>query len=146
MTHRCAYDNVDSVSSTLRTDGVTVAMMTVLHLPPRLSCRIRVSFESRYGMRGDFSLSAVMTRPSVRRLWLMFMLSRSLVLFPPVPAVFAFSLPAKSAMCSLPVFSNASPSVVSSVVFTFIVKRQWEREEDLFMRVSATCRLFCALL
>ena len=71
-TAACAYCNVDNVSSTDMIDGDTVAMTHVLQLPPKLSCKSRVSLLSRYGMRSPFAFppafKSVMTRPSVSKL------------------------------------------------------------------------------
>lgn len=47
---RLAYLRVPRVSSKLSAAGEMLAIMMVLVLPPSESCRIRVSFESRYGM------------------------------------------------------------------------------------------------
>ena len=58
-----AYLSVDDDSMADRAPGATVAMMTVLHLPPSASAVSRVSLESRYGMRGSLLASALMTRP-----------------------------------------------------------------------------------
>lgn len=48
-THLCAKRTVDSVSKKASGEGETVAIISVLQLPPSESCRMRVSFESRYG-------------------------------------------------------------------------------------------------
>lgn len=84
-------------------------MRRVLQRPPSDSCKSRVSFESRYGMRsvafGPFfslSRSIEMTRPNVSKLVLMFLRSRSRSSFfsPGVPAVLAHSDPARSTRLS----------------------------------------------
>ena len=42
----CAYSNVDNVSSKLIEAGDTVAIIEVLVLPPKESCRSRVNLDS----------------------------------------------------------------------------------------------------
>lgn len=61
----------------LTEEEVTVAMMHVLALPPSDSCSSRVSLESLYGTCGWCSTRAVITLPSVSRLWLMLPASRA---------------------------------------------------------------------
>ena len=57
--------------------------MQVLALPPSDSCSNRVSLESLYGMCPWWSTKAVMTRPSVNKLWLMLPASRARSLLAP---------------------------------------------------------------
>ena len=55
-------------------------IMVVLQLPPRLSSRIRVSLESRYGTCARVpraSVSALITLPKDDSDWLIFLLSSS---------------------------------------------------------------------
>ena len=51
---------------------LAVQMSVVLELPPRASFKKSVSLESRKGICGLFSVSALMTRPSDVRLKLIF--------------------------------------------------------------------------
>ena len=55
--------------------GEIIAIIVVLQFPPRESSRMRVSFESRYGMCGRplGSVSALMTLPSAESDWLIFL-------------------------------------------------------------------------
>ena len=69
-------------------------MSEVLLLPPRASCRIRVSFESRYGTCFFWSASDLMTCPSAESDWLIFMASSRV--WPFAPVLPTFSLPARS--------------------------------------------------
>ena len=57
-------------TSKLQAAGEMVAMMDVFVLPPRESCNSLVSLLSLYGTWGALSTKAVITLPSVRRLWL----------------------------------------------------------------------------
>lgn len=52
-------------SANASADGEIIAIIVVLQLPPSESSRIRVSFESRYGMceRDFWSVSAAITFP-----------------------------------------------------------------------------------
>ena len=143
----CAYCSVDSVSSADIADGDTVAITHVLHRPPSDSCNSRVSLESRYGMRSPFALppffNSVMTRPSVKRLWLMFLRSRSRAASAPPsppPADLAHSEPARSTMCSFPAHSMCDPSVRTRRLRTLMVNTQCDRELCLFILVSPTFR------
>ena len=61
-----AYLSVLWVSSKLAADGVTLAIITVLQLPPIESFRSRVSLESRYGTNFLPSASALMQLPVCR--------------------------------------------------------------------------------
>jgi len=45
---------VDNVSVSLKEDGEQLIIKVVLELPPRDSCKIRVSLLSRYGMWDDY--------------------------------------------------------------------------------------------
>ena len=107
------------------------------------------SFAHRLTMqRANFRANGMhlMTRPRVRSDWLMFFRSLSLAKSTlSVPAVFAHSLPAKSTRCSFPVHSMTAPSA-ATIFFecTLRVKRQWERDDCLFILVSPTCRRSCA--
>ena len=141
----CAYCSVDSVSSADIADGDTVAITHVLHRPPSDSCSSRVSLESRYGMRSPLALPpffrSVMTRPSVKRLWLMFLRSRSRAWSrSPPPADLAHSEPARSTMCSFPAHSMCEPSGSARRLRTLMVNTQCDRELCLFILVSPTRR------
>jgi hypothetical protein len=63
---RLANLSVDSDSANASSAGDTQHSMLVRQLPPRLSSRMRVSLESRYGMcgRSRLSVSAAMTFPA----------------------------------------------------------------------------------
>jgi hypothetical protein len=50
---RAAYCSVESVSSLLLLAGEMVAMMDVLVLPPKESCRRRVNLDSLKGGKGE---------------------------------------------------------------------------------------------
>ena len=111
---RCAYRRVDNVSSQLQFAGEHAAIITVLVLPPRESCRRRVSLESRYGMCCDFpSTSELMTLPRA--------VNDRLILMPsfivqPVAPVFEFlSEPARSTRFSFPALICCSPLTFSPV-------------------------------
>ena len=56
---RDAYFSVFSVSSKLLSAGETHAIIVVRELPPSESCRMRVSFELRYGTWKIFFVSSV---------------------------------------------------------------------------------------
>ena len=64
-----------TVSSEDSTEGEQHTSRLVLQLPPTESSRMRVSFESRYGMNFFFSASAWTTLPNAKRLPLMFVAS-----------------------------------------------------------------------
>mmetsp|Transcript_124143 Transcript_124143/g.356596 ORF Transcript_124143/g.356596 Transcript_124143/m.356596 type:complete len:227 (+) Transcript_124143:1266-1946(+) len=157
-----AYVKVDVVSSTTANAGEMVAMTTVRQLPPNADCNKRVSFESRYGTRLDFSLRAAMTRRRVSKLWLMFFRSRSCSVTwaanklwlcngfcdpagteggssAPGTAFFAHSEPAKSTRCNFPTDSCSPPSHERWQT-TFIVNMQWDLLLRALIRVSATRR------
>ena len=97
-----------------------MATITVLVLPPRLSCSSRVSFESRKGMCVDLpSTSAEMQLPSALsdRLILVASLRRS-----PVACVLdCRSEPARSTRLSLPILMEELPSARVSQLSTVIV-------------------------
>jgi len=62
---REAYFKVEIVSYTLYKDGDTVAIITVLAFPPKLSCKSLVSLESLYGIKVPFpSTRAEITFPN----------------------------------------------------------------------------------
>ena len=64
--------------------GVHVLRQTLRPLSDHAPCKMRVSLESRYGMRvAFFCWSAVITRPRVSSDWLMFLRSRSIEVSPP---------------------------------------------------------------
>ena len=121
-------------------DGLTVAMMHVLALPPSDSCRMRVSFDSRYGTCAWWSVSDVMTRPSVSSDWLIMPASFFLSSFAPLRPM--FSLPARSTRLSVPRLMRSSPSAEVSRIMMLMVKMECERELCLFIRVSAVVRRF----
>ncbi len=96
-----------------------------------------------------FSFRVVITLPNVNRLRLIFIRSRSratasgqLLSF---PALLAHSLPAKSTRCNFPK-NSMSPSPSSNEIFpwTWMVKRQCDRDEALFILVSPIMRECCA--
>mmetsp|Transcript_7605 Transcript_7605/g.22287 ORF Transcript_7605/g.22287 Transcript_7605/m.22287 type:complete len:219 (+) Transcript_7605:4045-4701(+) len=150
-------------SSIAVTEGEIVAIKHVLHLPPRLSCRIRVSFESLYGIRTLlllllllllppafpwlFSLRSLTTRPRVNKDLLMFMRSRSRAAccLPAFPHDLAHSLPARSTQWSFPATSSIEPSTSWRLASTLSVKMQCDREDSLFMSVSPVWRCRCAI-
>lgn len=109
-------------------DGLEgIRSLVVLQRPPRLSCSSRVSLESRYGTRPCFSRSAVTTRPSVSRDWLIFCASRMRALScDPVPADLAHSLPARSTMC------NYATRVLSTSSQTYMRVRGQAGEERVW--------------
>ena len=61
--------SVDRDSAIASRAGEIIAIIVVLQLPPSESSRMRVSFESRYGMccRPRGSVSAAITLPSALR-------------------------------------------------------------------------------
>ena len=94
-------DEMDSAPQILA--GVTLQIITVTALPPRLSCRRRVSLDDRYGICVTrFDVSALITFPSALSERLMFAPSRSRS--PTVIAASDRSEPARSIKCSLLVF------------------------------------------
>lgn len=68
---RLANSRVDRVSPMLTAEGDTLAMMTVLLLPPSESRRMKVSLLSRYGMwrplPSDYSTRELITFPRAER-------------------------------------------------------------------------------
>jgi hypothetical protein len=134
--------SVESVSASLYDDGEQLMTSVVRELPPSDSCRMRVSFESRYGMcfacarrqrcararacapRLAFeSVSALMTMPSAESDLLIFLASSSV--WPDAPVLPTFSEPARSTRYRFPVF--CAPV---SVFRCWIVMRKIECERD----------------
>mmetsp|Transcript_52670 Transcript_52670/g.146234 ORF Transcript_52670/g.146234 Transcript_52670/m.146234 type:complete len:205 (+) Transcript_52670:1499-2113(+) len=99
---RLANLRVDSDSTIASNAGDIMAIMVVRQLPPRESSRMRVSFESRYGMwlRPRGSVSAAMTLPRALSDWLIFFDSSSR--WPVAPLRRTRSEPARSTRFSLP--------------------------------------------
>ena len=144
--------------------GDTQAIMVVRELPPRLSYKIRVSFELRYGMNylpaAAFfsSVRAAMTLPSASRPWLIWMPSLSVL--PVAPVFLMRSEPAKSTKWNLAeMFSSlvtgsspcaASPSAgyVTLTIFCSIVtvKMACERDDCSFISVELVMRCAMPLL
>ena len=122
-----------------------VATMKVLELPPRLSRRRQVSFESLYGMwtLGRSLASAFITMPRVVNDLLMFPASfrRS----PVAMVIFCRYEPAKSTKCNLGVFRTFFPST-SDLMASEIVKIECERDDSLFICVSPICRFFMPII
>mmetsp|Transcript_93346 Transcript_93346/g.261047 ORF Transcript_93346/g.261047 Transcript_93346/m.261047 type:complete len:206 (-) Transcript_93346:557-1174(-) len=150
------------VSSTTAKAGEIVAITTVRQLPPNADCNKRVNLESRYGTRLLFSRKAAITRRRVRRLWLMFFLSRSCSKVQAttwlwlcigfcdnvgetagssdaIAAFLAHSEPARSTKCNFPTVSCSPPSQEARQS-TFIVKMQWDLLLRALILVSATRR------
>lgn len=83
--YRLPNSRVDLVSASLKLAGEQHMMMVVRAFPPRDSCRIRVSFESLYGMCVLFpSARADMTFPRAESDLLMFLASSNTVPSAPV--------------------------------------------------------------
>mmetsp|Transcript_2658 Transcript_2658/g.5527 ORF Transcript_2658/g.5527 Transcript_2658/m.5527 type:complete len:331 (+) Transcript_2658:904-1896(+) len=128
--------------------GLIIAIMVVLQFPPRLSSRILVSFESRYGtcVLPLVSVRAEMTFPSADRLWLIFLDSSSL--WPVAPERRTRSEPARSTRFSLPTlkdcftrcifFWSSSTSVLDCS--TIMMKTAWERDDISFILVLPVAR------
>mmetsp|Transcript_11029 Transcript_11029/g.28282 ORF Transcript_11029/g.28282 Transcript_11029/m.28282 type:complete len:492 (+) Transcript_11029:544-2019(+) len=140
-----AYLSVLSVSSMQESAGLTHATITVLALPPRLSCSTRVNLLARYGTwerPGSHSASMQFRSASRPRL----MLAVSFCCSPWTPDFFNRSLPAKSTRCILAV-RRSSVSAPSCPVCTrrlretVMVKMACEREECAFMSVAWVARL-----
>ena len=102
---------VDRVYWKQRIEVETVATMKVFELPPRLSLRRQVNFESLYGICAlALSLaSALMTIPKVVRDLLIFPASFSLS--PDAFVIFCLYDPARSTKCSLGVLRTFFPSI-----------------------------------
>mmetsp|Transcript_4463 Transcript_4463/g.20026 ORF Transcript_4463/g.20026 Transcript_4463/m.20026 type:complete len:356 (+) Transcript_4463:662-1729(+) len=142
---RLANLSVESDSVKDSSAGEIIAIIVVLQLPPRESSRMRVSFESRYGMCGRpfGSVKALMTLPSALSDWLIFFDSSSLV--PVAPDSRTRSLPARSTRLSLPTLNDCRSSVwpassVSLEFSTMIMKTACDREESSFIRVAPVVR------
>mmetsp|Transcript_35864 Transcript_35864/g.101528 ORF Transcript_35864/g.101528 Transcript_35864/m.101528 type:complete len:285 (+) Transcript_35864:1544-2398(+) len=99
---RLANLSVDSDSGKASSAGEIMHIIVVLQFPPRLSSRMRVSLESRYGMccRCLVSVRAPMTLPSALSDWLIFFDSSSRL--PVAPVMCTRSLPARSTRFILP--------------------------------------------
>ena len=122
---RFANCNVEKVSSMYVCASCTVAIMTVLPLPPNASCNRRVNELSRYGICFLFDSSkADTTLPraandeliftisfscSSRRLLSLFIFLALLILVPSRAALH-FSLPAKSTKLNVLFFNTINPS------------------------------------
>ena len=136
---------VDWVSPKASEEGEIIAIIVVLQLPPRLSSRILVSFESLYGICDlDFlSVKAAMTFPSALRLWLMLLLSSSL--WPVAYVTLTRSLPARSTRLSFPTLiclGGSYPSfslwLLKMVICSnIIINTAWDLELKSFILVEA---------
>lgn len=126
-------------------EGETVAIMKVLELPPRLSFKRQVNFESLYGICVlFFSVArALITIPKVVKDLLMF--PAYLSLSPVANVIFCLYEPARSTKWSLGVFKTFLPSI-SSLIEREMVKIEWEREDSLFIIVSPICLFFIPIL
>ena len=108
----------------------------VLLLPPNDSERIRVNFESRYGICKLFlSVKATITFPSVVSDLLMFLASSSVWPYEPVLPI--FSEPAKSTKYSLPVLQDPSSRLFIEIV---IQNKECDRELSAFIFVAVVAR------
>lgn len=89
----------------------------------------QMNYTDLYGICGCLSTSAVITLPSVNRLWLILTHSRARSFFAGLsePALLMFSEPARSTRFSLPIFISSSPSGLFSFMWTTMVKTVWER-------------------
>ena len=120
------------VSGALSAEGEQATSIIVFELPPRDSCRIRVSFELRYGMCGLPSDRAEITRQSVESDALIFFASSSVS--PLEPVFETFSEPARSATLSLETLVLPSGSFCCTV----IVSNACERDDWAFINVEPT--------
>lgn len=121
MTNLLPNSNVDLVSDSLKLAGEQQITMVVLALPPKDSCKILVSLESRYGICDLLpSASALITLPSADSDLLMFLASSKTVpvqnysnecygsaistnkIVPSAPVFETFSEPAKSTRYNFP--------------------------------------------
>lgn len=83
------------------------------------------------------STRAVMTLPSVRRLW--FIIPASLALLFSAPDRPMFSDPAKSTRLSLPTLRRSSPATLGSLTCTVMANTECERLEWSLNFVAAIC-------
>mmetsp|Transcript_9298 Transcript_9298/g.23508 ORF Transcript_9298/g.23508 Transcript_9298/m.23508 type:complete len:316 (-) Transcript_9298:238-1185(-) len=153
---RAAKPRVLSVSAASDWLALTAAISTALALPPRESCRMWVSLESRYGTCGEPCTRFMITWPSVESDLLM---EEASLRRCPIAAVRAWrSLPARSTRCILAA-SDSCPSTSRSEpagdacgesppysryterrCWTEMVKMAWLREECRFMAVPLVAR------
>lgn len=118
-----AYFREFKLSSKLLSAGLTHATISVLLLPPKLSCKILVNLESRYGicfLAAPFlpgSVSAEITFPNESKPILMFI--PSFIVLPTAPVFFKRSLPAKSTKCNLLVLNPSSKECSMSTSYLF---------------------------
>ncbi len=126
--------NVLSVSLSLYEHIEQHITSVVLLLPPSDSCKIRVSFESLYGTCSFFyDVNAFMTLPSALSDLFMFFASSS---WAPITPVFdTFYEPAKSTKYNRLCFVE---SFLMCFCDTWMMKREWLREERSFIPVKAT--------
>lgn len=117
--------------------------MRALDVPPRLSCRSMVSFESLNGMyfwftAFSFEESIEMTFPSVNRLLLIYPVSLAII-----PSDFdslSFSLPAKSTKDILPyLLYTWFCSLSSYSLIRYTVRTECDRDESLLSSWLPEC-------
>ena len=104
-----AYFIVPRLSSKFDSAGEMQAIMYVLELPPKLSYKIRVSFDSLYGMWlvfFDYKVKADITFPSANSPLLI--LIPSFMVIPEAPVFLSLSDPAKSTKWNLAVIKPSS--------------------------------------
>ena len=132
----CPKRSVDLVSSSLNTEGEQAMINEVLELPPKDSCRRRVSFESLYGTWDDLpSVKAFITYPRAVKLLLMFWASVKVSPFAPVLLI--LSDPARSTRYILPVFWEKSVKFFYS---TCKINTLCDLELSAFINVEAIDR------
>mmetsp|Transcript_1815 Transcript_1815/g.4731 ORF Transcript_1815/g.4731 Transcript_1815/m.4731 type:complete len:229 (+) Transcript_1815:121-807(+) len=135
---RAAKPRVLSVSAASDWLALTAAISTALALPPRESCRMWVSLESRYGTCGEPCTRFMITWPSVESDLLM---EEASLRRCPIAAVRAWrSLPARSTRLSVACLRRPTPSSIVLLAMTQ-VRMQWLRLDSAFICVSATVRL-----
>ena len=137
---RSANLSVEIVSSEWSINGLTAAIRVVLVLPPRLSYRRRVIFESLYEM-WDLLLPYArdwITFPRQERLRLI-VLSSSKCYWFMISSLWIFSLPAKSHKLSLPRISI--PFALGLLLSISSWNIVWERDEWTFDLVYRVIRL-----
>ena len=93
--------NVPIVSNSFKILGLQLIIKVVLLFPPKLSYKIRVSFEFLYGINELPSVNAFITFPKQDNDWLIFLASSRTS--PSAPVLLIFSDPAKSTKNSFPV-------------------------------------------
>ena len=144
--HRCANLAVESVSSSLLLSKARVAIITVLQLPPRLSFRIWVIMELRYGTCVSFLpldrlWSATITCSRNESDLLIYLASFLTMLSGSVLCI--LSLPARSTRCSL---LERIELLSLSLISIWTVKMQWERLDAWFIGVDETLRMWLPIM